>query len=278
MSALASVRFLVADGFNLIRRIFEARQGASDDLSEVIAACRASLRRALLAHKPSHAAVVLEHHDATWRHLLYPDYKADRPPPPAALLDGLPQFTEAFADEGVKTTAAHNYEADDVIATLASGVAARQGKVIILSTDKLFLQLLAPGIEIIDHFNNKKLDSEHVKARYGVSVESFVDYLALVGDRSVNLKGVPGIGDKAARQLLERFGSLEQLLASSAVTDDKSLETKRQKVLDSADEANRCRQLCTLKRDVELGDNLRHFRLQSSAGQRQKAEQQRAGQ
>ncbi len=253
--------FLIVDGFNLIRRIFEAGHSDDQDVSGTVASARASLGRALAKHQPTHAAVILENHDRTWRHLLYPDYKGNRSPTPQVLLDGLDAFRQGFAEIGVVATSVPNYEADDIIATLAIAVARHEGRVTILSTDKVFLQFLGPGVTVVDHFNGRSLDAEHVRQKFGVDVDRFVDYLALSGDRSNNIGGVQGIGPKTAVSLLEQYGSLDAML--SAPLDD-SAHRKLKQVQENEVEAQRCRQLIRLKTDVEIGDNLRHFRLRQN--------------
>lgn len=250
-----SIRFLAVDGFNLIRRIYEARHiQSAADMPQVVEAAAASLTRGLKEYQPTHVAVVLEDHDKTWRHLLYPEYKANRSETPSLLLEGLPAFREAFANIGVASFSIPNYEADDVIATLASTISARQGEVIVLSTDKIYLQLLPEGVGVVDHFRDTRLTSDYVQERFGVSSQQLVDYFTLVGDSSNNIKGVVGIGPKSAVNLLEAHGSVDGIM--NADSDDRLVL----KVQDAAVEVDRTRQLVTLKRDVELGVNLKSFR------------------
>ncbi|MBD3647405.1 MAG: hypothetical protein HUJ31_08145 [Pseudomonadales bacterium] len=240
-------RLLLVDGFNLIRRIYEARQ-SSNDLEEIITACGQSLQRALREHSPSHAVVVLDSHDRTWRHLLYPEYKANRKPTPAPLLENLDRFEKEFAAAGVKSLKIASYEADDVIATMARGMGAA-GTAIILSTDRLFLQLLGKNVRIFNHFDHAEITAADVAERYGVGVDKLTDFHALAGDASNNIKGAPGIGPKTAKKLLDQHGDLEGALSGEA------------KLASQVENLRRCKQLVTLKTDVELGVNLREFRL-----------------
>lgn len=245
---------LLVDGFNLIRRIFEARK-AGNDPEAVIEACQRSLVRAVRDHEPSHACVAWDSHDTTWRHLLYVDYKANRKPTPALLLDNLDAFDAAFRDvAGVASIKLASYEADDIIATMARRLAESGGQAIILSMDKLFLQLLGDGIRVYNHFDHTETNDSDVMARYGIRVAQLADFWALAGDSSNNIKGVPGIGPKRAAELLSRYEDLEAILAGEAALEE------------HADTARRCRQLVTLKTDVELGINLRDFRLAERLG------------
>ena len=251
-----SIKFLAVDGFNLIRRIYEARNVSTmADMPGVFVAVKSSLQRALTAHHPSHAALVLEHHDKTWRHLLYPAYKANRGPTPPLLLDGLDQFSEAAAELGITTISIPSYEADDVIATITQVVATHAGEVVVLSTDKIFLQLISDHVTVFDHFGETDFDGGYVEKHYDVKVAQYVDYLALVGDPSNNIKGVSGIGKKGAAELLRHFESLDEIIAATE-PDQKTEKVKSQAIL-----AKRCKQLVTLKTDVELGQNLKTFRL-----------------
>ena len=260
-----AIRFLIVDGFNLIRRIFEVstKSGSQRGIQETVSVAQASLQRAITRYTPTHAAVVLEHHDPTWRHLLYPEYKANRSPTPALLLQHLDDFAAAFQQLGVATTAIPSYEADDVVATMATVVSSRKGEAIILSTDRTYLQLLSTGIRQFDHFADREFKPIWVQQQYGVDVARYVDYLALVGDKSNNIKGVPGIGGKTAAALLGRHGSLQQIL--TAGTDDTRQGKLLAKVQTAAVVARRCQQLVCLKCDVELDQNLKHFRLGSTS-------------
>ena len=246
------VRILLVDGFNLIRRIYEARP--DPDINAVIQASVQSLQRALKEHRPTHAVVVFEDHDKTWRHLLYGDYKAGRSPTPRPLLEGIKQFEDAFQKAGVNSFSLASYEADDIIATFAHGTG-KTHEAIILSSDKLYLQLLSDHISVVSHFDSHRFSSDDVQNRYGVGPSQLIDYWSLVGDSSGNIKGVPGIGAKTASRLLESWHSLDNMLKSEV--DDRHLK----KIRDHEDVARRCRQLVTLKTDVELGTNLRDYRL-----------------
>ena len=249
-------RVLLIDAFNVIRRIFEAR-GATD-LPAVIDASTRSLQRAVKQHNPSHGVVVFDSHDKTWRHLLYSEYKAGRSPTPPLLLDNIPAFIEAFEQIGLSSLLLESYEADDVIATLAVGVADNGGEARILSTDKMFYQLLRPGIRIFNHFDDIELTIADVKERFGLEISQLTDYWALSGDNSNNIKGIPKIGKKTATNLIQQYGTLEEVLR----TEDIAGPVER--VQKEGDLAQRCKQLVTLNTNVDLGINLKSFRLKAS--------------
>ncbi len=255
VSSHGNIKLLLIDGFNLVRRIYEARPHPDEAMAEVCEAAAASLKRALRTHRPTHAVVVFEQHDQTWRHLLYPEYKAGRSGTPEALLAALPEMENTFRKSGVPSFSVANYEADDVIATLAVGVAQVSGEAVVLSTDKSCLQLLRPGLRVFNHFEQHEITPESVREKYGVAVGQLVDFWAMAGDPGNHIKGVRGVGGKTAAALLQEFGNLDAIL--TADSDDRRVVRVQQ----GASAARICRQLVTLKQDVDLGINLRSFRL-----------------
>jgi len=243
----------------MVRRIYEARPDGGTAIEAVSETAARSLQRALREHHPSHAVVVFERHDKTWRHLLYADYKGGRKPTPEPLLQGIPAMEKCFESLGIHSFSLPNYEADDVIATLAAGITSAGSEAIILSTDKSHLQLLGMGVRIFNHFDQTEYLETDVVTRYGVKISQLTDYWALTGDSSNNIKGVPKIGKKSAAELLNRYASLDEILNA------KEQDGKVLRVQAHASLALRCKQLVTLKQDVELGINLRTFRLTSDS-------------
>ena len=248
-------RVLLIDAFNLIRRIFEARPDGGENIDQVIQSSVKSVARALKQHPASHACIVFDSHDTTWRHLLYPAYKQGRKPTPRLLLDNLQNFQTAFQMLGVESLTIETYEADDVIATFAVGLADRGAEVIILSTDKGFLQLLSDRTRVFNHFEECELDRDVVARKYEVEVEQLTAYWALAGDQSNNIKGVPKVGKKTAVSLIRQYGSLEDILA------DDHANASALRVQEYGDLAQQCKHLVTLKTDIQLGINLKSFRL-----------------
>lgn len=247
-----SQRILLVDALNLVRRIFEARGGIADQ--DFLSGCAQSLQRALEDTRPTHGVVVWDSSDPTWRHMLDDRYKANRDPTPATLVEKIPEMIARFEALGVKSLTLANYEADDVIATLATGVAKNEAEAVILSTDKMFYQLLGPGIRIYHQFDRRFIEVDEVRKKYGLDIHQLVDYWALSGDNSNNIKGVPGIGKKTATKLLQVHDDLASLLARPDI----------KKVANASDDARLCQQLVLLKQDVALGVNLKSFRLHTA--------------
>ena len=257
------IRFLLIDGLNLIRRIYAAMPG--DDGSErangARLSCVQSLQRALRECKPTHTVCVFEGEEPSWRHHLYEGYKAHRTPMPEALRTSLPTFTAAFMEIGISSISFPTLEADDVIATLAVKASARKGTVTILSTDKIFLQLLSDNIIVRDHFQKRNLDRSYVMNKFGVPPYRIVDLLALMGDSTNNIVGIPSVGSKTAARLLTQFETLDNVLSSAYVIPGKLGEAVRT----YAEDSRRAQQLSYLRTDIELGLNLNSLRYEKTA-------------
>ncbi len=279
-----AIRFLLVDALNLVRRVYAAQPG--DDTPEKAdgakISSKQSLQRALRECEPTHALIVFEGREPSWRHLLYRDYKINHKPMPAALRDALPDYRDAFAALGVASFEIPKVEADDVIATLAVKIAASGGQAVILSTDKIFLQLLSNNIFVRDHFKQSYLDRAYIAQRFGVPPEKFIDFLALAGDSTNSIRGVPGIGPKTAAKLIGEFGSLDGILAATGATeadaetveadteanaagaDRPALAPKmRDKLVDYAQDAREAQSLVRLQTDLDLGLNLKALRYRS---------------
>jgi protein Xni len=260
-----TIRFLIIDGLNLIRRIYAAMPGddgpeRADDARHSSAQ---SLQRALRECRPTHTVCVFEGEGPGWRHKLYDGYKAQRAPMPEALRASLPEFKAAFMDMGIPSISVPTVEADDVIATLATKTAEQQGSAIILSTDKIFLQLLSDHIIVRDHFQKQNHDRSYVAAKFGVPPERLVELLALTGDSTNNIEGIPSVGTKTAARLLAQFETLDNILSSAFVIPGKLGESLRA----HGENARLSRRLSRLRRDLELGVNLKSFRYEHPADQ-----------
>jgi 5'-3' exonuclease len=256
MSNASQIKFLIFDALNLIRRVYGAQPGddSPEKVTSSISTCTSSLERALMECNPTHAVCVFEGEGKSWRHELYADYKAGRSPMPKDLQSNLKKFKTSFFDHGVSSVSFPNIEADDAIATLASKVANQEGNATILSTDKSFFQLLSSRIVVRDHFKSQDIDASYVKEKFGVDPGQLIDLLALTGDSTNNIKGVPTIGPKTAVKLLTRFGSLEKLLSESV--EGKTGENLRK----HKENALLAKNLIQLKTDISLGINLKTLR------------------
>ena len=251
--------FLIVDGLNLIRRVYAATPMGepSAHFDSALGATVQSLRRALTEVSPTHAVVVFDGAEPTWRHELYFDYKAGRKPMPEELRAGLDRYREAFSKLEVSSVSKPGIEADDVAATLATGVATHDGKAIILSTDTAFCQLISERIVVRDHFQKRALDAGYVREKFGVRPGELVDLWALAGSSTTHIPGVPGVGLKTAAKLLEEHGDFDAVLQAAPGMKGKLGESLR----GNAELARLSQKLARLRTELELGWNLRSFRL-----------------
>jgi DNA polymerase-1 len=163
-----------------------------------------------------HVAVILDAGRTTFRNQIYDKYKANRPEPPEDLIPQFPLIREAAKAFGLPCCELEGYEADDLIATYARMALEAGGTCTIVSSDKDLMQLVRPGVEMMDPIKQRKMGPEAVMEKFGVTPDKVVDVQALAGDSTDNVPGAPGIGIKTAAQLLNEFGDLETLLKSTA--------------------------------------------------------------
>src|SRR6188474_1658623 len=208
------------------------------------------LRKLLNEHKPEFIAASFDLPGRTFRDDLVADYKANRTPMPDELAQQIPMVHAACEALGVPILTSERYEADDVIGTLAEKAAAAGFDVVIVTGDKDFFQLVRDGITV---YNPKEegtwYDAAGVKEKFGVAPEQVVDVLALMGDTIDNIKGVPGIGDKGAREMIATYGSLENLLAHAGEIKNKRY---REGLLGHADDARQSQVLARIRTDVPV--------------------------
>ena len=207
------------------------------------------LARLLKDHAGTHLAVIFDAGRLTFRNRLYERYKAQRPEPPEELR---PQFalvreaTEAF---GVPAIELPDWEADDLIASYARAAEAMGGRTTIVSSDKDLMQLVRPGVDMLDPIKQKPIGPAEVMEKWGVPPDRLVELQALMGDAVDNVPGVPGIGPKTAAQLITEFGDLEAVLqAAPAMKPSK----RRDMLIAHAEAARLSRLLVQLRDDAPL--------------------------
>src|SRR5689334_15639407 len=159
-----------------------------------------------------HVAMILDASGKTFRDQIYDKYKANRSAPPEDLIPQFPMIREAAKAFNVTVCELSGYEADDLIATYARMALEAGGTCTIVSSDKDLMQLIRPGVEMMDPIKKIKLGPEAVMEKFGVTPDKVVDVQALAGDSTDNVPGAPGIGEKTAAQLINEYGDLETLL------------------------------------------------------------------
>jgi DNA polymerase-1 len=207
---------------------------------------------------PTHLAVILDASSRTFRNDLYDKYKAHRPPPPADLVPQFPVIRTATRAFSVPCIEEEGLEADDIIACYSKAALAAGWKVTIVSSDKDLMQLVEPGLDLLDTMNNRRIGRDEVIEKFGVPPEQLGDVLALMGDSVDNVPGVPGIGPKTAAQLIQQYGDVESVLAAASTIAKPKL---RQSLIDHADNARLSRELVRLVCDRALPEPLEDLAL-----------------
>jgi len=210
-----------------------------------------TLVKLLEEEKPTHIAVVWDTHEPTFRHELDEDYKANRPPQPEELRTGIPLIKEMIDKFGIENLEQHGYEADDIIGTIASDANADDVNVFLVTPDKDFMQLVHDHITMVKPDNKNGgfiiIDREGVKDYFDVYPEQVIDVLAMIGDTSDNIPGVPGIGKKGAPKLIKKYGSLENAIEHA---DEMKSKRYREGLSNYADQAMHAKKMVTIKTDV----------------------------
>src|SRR5215212_11607633 len=218
-------------------------------INAVYGFCRMLVADILDKPEVDHVAMILDAGEVTFRNEIYDKYKANRPPPPEDLITKFPLIREAARAFNVTVCELKGYEADDLIATYARMAVEAGATCTIVSSDKDLMQLIRPGVEMMDPIKKIKLGPEAVMEKFGVTPDKVIDVQALAGDSTDNVPGVPGIGVKTAAQLINEFGDLETLLARSAEIKQ---EKRRQSLIDHAENARMSKKLVTLDHNVKL--------------------------
>ncbi len=201
----------------------------------------------------AYLAVVFDTARASFRNEIYADYKAHRPPPPEDLIPQFPLVRDATRAFNVASVELAGFEADDVIATYARLGREAGLEVLIMSSDKDMMQLVGPGVSMLDPMKQRHIGPQEVAERFGVGPEKVIEVQALAGDSSDNVPGVPGIGVKTAAQLINDFGDLDSLLARA---EEIKQPKRRQNLIEYAELARVSRQLVTLRDDAPVAEAL----------------------
>ena len=212
------------------------------------------LTKVMRDKKPDYLCVVFDPPGPTHRHAMYDAYKATRQKMPEDLVTQVPYIKELVRAHGVAQLEQAGYEADDLIATLTRWAVEHALEVVIVSGDKDLLQLVSdPEVRQWDPQKDRIFNEEGVAERFGVAPRQMVDYLALVGDSSDNIPGVKGVGEKTAKQLLQRWPSLDAILQHVEEVTPASLKAR---LLADQASAHLSRQLVILKTDVPLSPQI----------------------
>ncbi|MEO6582384.1 MAG: DNA polymerase, partial [Sphingomicrobium sp.] len=211
------------------------------------------------ADGPTHMAVILDKSEHTFRNEMYDQYKAHRPPAPEDLVPQFPLIRTATRAFSIPCIEEEGLEADDIIACYVTAAKQAGWKVTIVTSDKDLMQLVEDGsVDMLDTMNDRRIDEAYVNEKFGVGPELVGDVLALMGDSVDNVPGVPGVGPKTATQLIQQFGDLATVLAS---TDQITKPKLKQNLIDHADNARLSRELVRLVCDARLPEPLEDLAL-----------------
>ncbi len=240
------------DGSAYIFRAYHAMGGLSNSKgfpTGAIFGFTNMIMKTLKDKSPARIAVIFDAPGPTFRHEMYPLYKANRPEAPQDLIVQIPKILELVQAYRLPMLSIAGYEADDIIATLTQKARSLNWGVVIVSADKDLTQLVCDGVAMWDPQKDALYDAKGVKDKFGVLPEQILDYLSLVGDSSDNIPGVRGVGPKTAANLIQDFGSLQQ------VYDQMDRITKpklRESLVTNRDKAFLSHDLAKLDEDVPI--------------------------
>lgn len=248
----ADPELLLVDGSSYLYRAYHALPPLTNSRGQATGAVYGvtnMLRTLLKTYHPPHLAVVFDAKGKTFRDELFAQYKAHRPPMPEDLREQIEPLHRIIAAMGIPCLVIEGVEADDVIGTLTRQAAAAGMDTLISTGDKDMAQLVGEHVTLINTMTNKSLDTQGVVDKFGVRPEQIIDYLALIGDASDNIPGIPGVGPKTAAKWLKQYGSLDEIIRHAHEIKGKIGEKLRANL----DQIPLSRQLATIKCDVPLG-------------------------
>ena len=207
---------------------------------------------------PSHLAVIFDSARKNFRNDIYKEYKGNRSDAPEDLIPQFDYIRKAVKAFNLPSIELQNYEADDLIATYKIQAKKEKIKLTIVSSDKDLMQLVDQDTYMLDTMKDKHIGIDEVKEKFGVPPEKVIDVQSLAGDSVDNVPGVPGIGIKTAAELINQFGSLDELLKKAETIKQPK---RRQALLDNKSNALISRELVTLKNDVPVKETINDFIL-----------------
>ena len=265
MSKNNTTPLILVDGSSYLYRAFhvpnlQVLANASGQPTGAVYGVVNMLKKLLNDEQPSHIAVVFDAKGKTFRHEAYQEYKANRPPMPDELQSQIEPLYNVIRAMGLPLISEAGVEADDVIGTLAVQ-AAEQGHQVLVSTgDKDMAQLVNDHVTLVNTMSNTKMDASGVKEKFGVTPRQIIDYLALMGDKSDNIPGVPSVGPKTAAKWLNEYDSLEGVVKNAEAIKGKVGEKLREHI----DQLPLSKDLTTIRCDLELGLTVDELKIQSS--------------
>jgi len=219
------------------------------------------LQKVVKDEKPDYLCVAFDSKEKTFRHDIYPDYKANRDAPPEDLAKQFPYFEPLVDAFNISSIRIPGYEADDIIGTLALKGSKAGFRVVIVSGDKDMMQLVSPEVQMLDTMKNKWIGVNEVKEKFGVPPEKVIEVMGLMGDSSDHIPGVKGVGPKTATELIQKYGSIEKLYKCIDEIEKKKL---KEKLIQDKERALLSRKLVTIDTAMKLECSLDDLKVRPS--------------
>ena len=251
------------DGTAYIHRAYHAIRGLSNSKgfpTNAVFGFTRMLLKLMEDRAPQYAGMFFDAKGPTFRHDMYKEYKANRPPMPEDMAVQIPYIKEVTAAFHLPIIEKQGYEADDLIGTMARIAEANGYTVVMVTGDKDFMQLVTEKTVIWDPMKESDLDQQAIREKFGVDPQQMIDVQGLSGDTADNIPGVPGIGQKTAIALIKAHGSMQQLYASLETITKKK---QRENLETFKDQAFLSRKLVTIDTEVPLSMDLNDFKVQA---------------
>jgi len=251
----------IVDGSSYMHRAFHAIRNLSNSQglpTNAILGFTKMFMKLLNDKSPDYVTVAFDVKGPTFRHKIFKDYKANRPPMPEDLAVQIPYIKDVVAGLSVKILEKEGYEADDIIGTVAL-LASNQGlNVVIVSSDKDFRQTVSHNTVMWDSMSEKLTDYAAIKRDYGIEPEQIIEVMALSGDSADNIPGIPGVGKKTGLSLIQQFHSIENLFQN---TDKITKSSLKKKLEEFKEQAFLSKKLVTITNSVPVDITLDDLRL-----------------
>ena len=252
---------ILVDGSSYLYRAYHALPPLTNSNNQPTGAIKgviSMIKRILIDHPDSPLAVVFDAKGKTFRHDMYSEYKANRPPMPEDLVLQIEPIHRIISLMGIKLIMISGVEADDVIGTLAEQARQKKLDTVISTGDKDMTQLVCENVSVVNTMSGELLDEAGVKKKFGVDPDHITDYLALIGDKSDNVPGVDKVGPKTAVKWLEEYTDIEGVIKNAESIGGKVGENLRS----SLDTLELAYELVTIKTDVELEIGIEDLKVQ----------------
>jgi len=242
---------VLVDGSSYLYRAYHALPSLTNSSGEPTGALHGVLsmiNKLVREEHPEHIAIVFDAPGKTFRDDMYADYKANRPPMPDDLRQQVQPILDVVEAMGLPLLRVEGVEADDVVGTLCRQALNKGQRVLVSTGDKDMAQLVTDGVTLVNTMTDTVMDRDAVKARFDVLPEQIIDYLALVGDTSDNIPGVPKVGAKTAAKWLNQYGSVDEIIAHADEIKGKVGDSLRENI----EQLKLSRELATIRQDLEL--------------------------